>query len=315
MPAAEATIAERTVLAVEDSPVHLKIVTRYIEQVLGCRVMRADGVEAAVEALLREVPDLIISDLMMPNLDGLDFVQILAVRDEWRSVPIVIHSAANHLSGIRALSEFGVKGYILKPFDAAVVLPRLQRVLASHPVRSDRHPVPSAPISAGRIPIVVVTRRAEIAAAVVQAAGPLYEVVTVDSGPAAIVRTLEINPWLVLVCADAGMWAAEKTRRALLSLKAVPRVRIASIPFNDDAAVPAAVLHHVGDGPFELQGTSTLKVLVRDNFTTGCLAALKALLDERIQQGVARITFDIPYESLETAALSVVSALARKYRR
>jgi CheY-like chemotaxis protein len=309
-----APAAQRTVLAVEDSPVQLKIVTRYVEQGLDCRVVSADSVEAAVQSLLHEVPDLIISDLMMRPLDGLDFVQILAVDDAWRTIPIVIHSAANHLTGIRALSECGVKGYILKPFDPDVVLPRLSRVLAAHPPRTE-HRRASAPVAEGRVPILVVTRRPELAGVIARTVGRLYEVVTVDSGPAAVVRMLEIRPWLVFVCPDVGRWTADKTRRGLLALRTVPRVRVVELPDQDEKALAAAVVDNVGEGPFTSHDGPTLTVRVRDTFTTGCLGALRTVLEERVAHGVSRIVFEIPYESMESAALSGVTALARQYRR
>jgi hypothetical protein len=170
-------------------------------------------------------------------------------------------------------------------------------------------------VAQGRVPILVVTRRPEIAALVARTAGPLYEVVTVDSGPAAVVRTLEITPWLVLLCSDAGRWAAGKTRGALLSLRAVPRMRVEPLVADDADELVAAVVKHVGEGPFTPQGGPTLTMKIRETFTSGCLGALRAALDERVQQGVAKIVFEIPYESMESAALSGVTAIARKYRR
>jgi CheY-like chemotaxis protein len=307
--------ANRAVLAVEDSPVHLKIVTRYVEQALGCRVVPADGVEAAILALLREPPDLIISDLMMPNLDGLDLVQILGVREAWRDIPVVIHSAANHLSGVRALSEFGVKDYILKPFDPAIALPRLRRVLGAHPGPAQRAPC-LPPVPRARVPILLVTRRVELVSVLARALDPLYEVVAVESGAAAVVATLEMTPWLVFVCSDAAGWGAAKTRRSLLSLHTVPRVRVTPLACaGDEAGLVAAVQREIAEGPFTVEGEATLVVRLRETFTTGCLDALGALLTARVAEGTAKIVFEIPSESIEPHALAGVTGLARKFRR
>jgi CheY-like chemotaxis protein len=63
-----------TFLVVDDSAVHLNLLARQLQSGLGCRVVQADGVETAIAYLLTARPDVMMVDLMMPELDGVDLI-------------------------------------------------------------------------------------------------------------------------------------------------------------------------------------------------------------------------------------------------
>ncbi|MGC5015410.1 SpoIIE family protein phosphatase [Streptosporangium sp. DT93] len=97
----------------------------------------ADGA-AALRAAREEAPDMIVADVMMPGMDGLDLVRRLRADEATRSVPIMILSARagqeESLSGLIA----GADEYLTKPFSARELLTRVRGVLSLSAVRS-RH--------------------------------------------------------------------------------------------------------------------------------------------------------------------------------
>ncbi|MEU4829498.1 SpoIIE family protein phosphatase [Streptosporangium sp. NPDC023615] len=97
----------------------------------------ADGA-AALRAAREEVPDMIVADVMMPGMDGLDLVRRLRADEVTRSVPIMLLSAKAgqeaSLSGLIA----GADEYLAKPFSARELLTRVRGVLSLSAVRS-RH--------------------------------------------------------------------------------------------------------------------------------------------------------------------------------
>lgn len=105
-------------LIVDDSSVMRKIVERSLRQAgieLDKVVEAGNGVEA-LAALRKEPVDLILCDINMPVMDGLEFVQSLGAVENAKGVPVVMittEGSENHV--VQALSA-GARGYIRKPF-------------------------------------------------------------------------------------------------------------------------------------------------------------------------------------------------------
>jgi two-component system, cell cycle response regulator DivK len=97
---------------------------RSLLEVYGYRVMTAgDGYEA-VEKALSAQPDVILMDIMMPNLDGFEATRRLRASNEFRQVPIIALTA---MEGAREMVlEAGCDDYLSKPIDVRVFLERVR---------------------------------------------------------------------------------------------------------------------------------------------------------------------------------------------
>src|SRR5258708_26929204 len=105
-------------LIVDDSSVMRKIVERSLRQagVELSEVMEAGNGVEALAAIQKKRPDLILSDINMPTMNGLEFVKQLQAVSGIQGVPVVmITNEASHAHVVEALS-YGAKGYIRKPF-------------------------------------------------------------------------------------------------------------------------------------------------------------------------------------------------------
>ncbi|NQX66730.1 response regulator [Paenibacillus alba] len=90
-------ISERhsnSVLVIEDDLATSQMMTRMLEKE-GYRVTRAENGQQALECVAQSLPQLILLDLMMPTMDGFEFVTELRKREEWRSIPVVVVTAKN----------------------------------------------------------------------------------------------------------------------------------------------------------------------------------------------------------------------------
>ena len=108
----------RKVLIVDDSAVMRKIVERSLRQA-GVEVSEVceanNGVEAL--ALVKEAPfDLILSDINMPMMDGLEFVRQLQEVENAKDVPVVMITTEGSESRVVEALSCGARGYIRKPF-------------------------------------------------------------------------------------------------------------------------------------------------------------------------------------------------------
>ena len=114
-------------LLVEDNP----DVVRYIGSLLAAdyQVTKAQNGKAGVEAAFRLVPDIIVSDVMMPEMDGFELCRILKTDERTSHIPIVLLTAkADHASKIEGLTQ-GADVYLPKPFDREELLIRLEKLI------------------------------------------------------------------------------------------------------------------------------------------------------------------------------------------
>lgn len=113
------------VLIVDDDP----IVVYYLQAVFkdaGYKTETATNGLAAIEAVQKEMPDIIILDLLMPKFDGLQVCNLLR---EWSQTPIIMVSANSSVEDKVKCLEAGADDYICKPFVAAELIARVEAVL------------------------------------------------------------------------------------------------------------------------------------------------------------------------------------------
>ncbi len=122
------------ILAVDDS----KTVRRLAQQVLrdfDCEVSEAANGFKALFAMERILPDLILLDVNMPTMDGLEMLTLLSSKPELKAIPVImLTSPADHsVSG--ELAALGVSATLMKPFTPAELIAKIRGVLPLKPVR------------------------------------------------------------------------------------------------------------------------------------------------------------------------------------
>jgi two-component system, OmpR family, alkaline phosphatase synthesis response regulator PhoP len=95
----------------------------------GFRVTRTSSGEDALRAIRSDTPDLVVLDLMLPGMDGLEVCRTLKRDVSTRSIPIVMLTAKGGEADIVAGLELGADDYIAKPFSPRIFLARLRAVL------------------------------------------------------------------------------------------------------------------------------------------------------------------------------------------
>lgn len=120
-------------LIVDDSSVMRKIVERSLRQAgieLAAVFEAGNGVEA-LESVRRNTLDLILSDINMPTMDGLEFVRQLQGEEHGRGVPVLMITTEGSESHVVEALSRGAKGYLRKPFTAEQVKERVMPLLES----------------------------------------------------------------------------------------------------------------------------------------------------------------------------------------
>jgi two-component system chemotaxis response regulator CheY len=106
----------RTILIAEDSASVRKFITLALK-IKGYRVIpTVDGMEA-LEKLPIEKVDLLVTDLNMPNIDGLKLIRTIRESPEYEDLPIIILSSLSRDEDINQGLEAGANSYLIKPFN------------------------------------------------------------------------------------------------------------------------------------------------------------------------------------------------------
>ncbi|MFW9906376.1 MAG: response regulator [Candidatus Thorarchaeota archaeon] len=119
-----------TILVVEDNPDVLFNIQVSLEANNYMVETATTGKEAVAKLSNRETsPDLIVSDIMMPEMDGYEFYQVLANDPSWKEIPLLFLSALATPDDIRFAHILGVDDYITKPFKEEDLLAMIERKL------------------------------------------------------------------------------------------------------------------------------------------------------------------------------------------
>lgn len=116
------------ILAVDDEEDILELV-KYNLIKEGFSVVTAPSGEEAVKLSLREKPDLILLDLMLPGLNGYEICRLLKNNPETQSIQIIMLTARNTESDELRGLELGADDYITKPFSAKILIARIKNLL------------------------------------------------------------------------------------------------------------------------------------------------------------------------------------------
>jgi len=129
-------MSKAQILVVEDDR-HLIEGIREILEINGYEVMTASNGEAALEILrsCARPPDLIVSDIMMPRMDGYEFCKEVRSRDKWAVIPFIFLTAKGERDDIKRGKSLGVDDYVVKPFDAEELLIVVRAKLATQQIR------------------------------------------------------------------------------------------------------------------------------------------------------------------------------------
>ncbi|MEA1978863.1 MAG: response regulator [Chloroflexota bacterium] len=119
----------KRVVCIEDEPEMIDLV-RLILGRKGFDVIGANGGIEGLETVQRERPDLVLLDLMMPDMDGWEVYQQMKADDDLRNIPVVVVTAkAQSIDKVLGLHIAKVDDYITKPFGPQELLESVEKIL------------------------------------------------------------------------------------------------------------------------------------------------------------------------------------------
>lgn len=126
------------VLIIEDDGTQRLFLKRFLQKKLGYTVFEAINGLEGLSIMQEEKPDLILLDVMMPVMDGREFLEVVRQDHNYDSIPVVVLSAANEKSLVARLIKLGVTDYLVKPISTTVARRRLENIVKKY--KSDEQP-------------------------------------------------------------------------------------------------------------------------------------------------------------------------------
>jgi two-component system alkaline phosphatase synthesis response regulator PhoP len=103
----------------------------------GYQILSCDTGERALELVRSKMPDLVVLDLMLPGVDGLEVCKRLKADPDTRHIPVLMLTAKGEEADIVAGLELGADDYVTKPFSGKVLVARVRRLLRRYPEETE----------------------------------------------------------------------------------------------------------------------------------------------------------------------------------
>lgn len=118
----------KKILVVDDDPALLQMIERILSEV-GEVKCASDGLDALRVIQSGFAPDIVVTDVMMPRMDGLKLCQQIKKMPETADVPVIILTAKGHPKDVVAGINAGVRHYVTKPFKTAELVAKVKKTL------------------------------------------------------------------------------------------------------------------------------------------------------------------------------------------
>jgi len=121
------------ILLIEDDMIEVMKFNRTISSLqLNHKIIEANNGEDALAILEKkeELPDIILLDLNMPKIDGIEFLKILKADNALKFIPTIILTTSNNQKDLLECYKIGIAGYVLKPLKYEVYVSKIEKLLA-----------------------------------------------------------------------------------------------------------------------------------------------------------------------------------------
>jgi diguanylate cyclase (GGDEF)-like protein/PAS domain S-box-containing protein len=122
------------ILIAEDSPTQAEQL-RYLLEGHGCKVVAADNGRKALEAIRQRRPSLVISDIVMPEMNGYELCKAIKSDDAVKDIPVILVTTLSDVLDIMKGLECGADNFIRKPYDEKYLLARVDYLLMNQEMR------------------------------------------------------------------------------------------------------------------------------------------------------------------------------------
>ena len=211
------------ILSVDDSRMIHTLINKGFSPYDVQMVFASNGAEG-LEVAAREMPDVILLDVTMPVMDGIECLSKLKTTPTLKDIPVIMLTAEAGKENVLKIAKMGVRDYIVKPFTEAAVIDRVGRIVDLKPKSgaAPAAPAPAAPVAAKKTRVVT----------------DAIKVLVVDEHPAiieSIQKAVAKRGWKVV--GSASPEAAQAHVAASVPVEETPDIVLISLAFPNKAGL------------------------------------------------------------------------------
>jgi two-component system, cell cycle response regulator len=222
------------ILVVEDHPLNMKLV-RSLLQLSGYKVLEADNAETAIQMTSSHQPDLILMDIQLPGMDGLEATRIIKSRKESENIPVIALTSYAMPDDEKKAREALCSGYITKPIDTRKFVETIQKFLQPFPVMNETE----TPQDSNSKPRILIVDDDPLNIKLLKAKLPAgqFETLSALNGKQAIQKVLHDTPDLILLdimMPEMDGFAVSRWIKENSDTKEIPIILITALEGMDD---------------------------------------------------------------------------------
>ena len=115
-------------MIVDDDYSSRRLIERIIRLNFGFQVVHADDGSEALRAMLKEAPDLVILDMIMPVTNGVEVLKIMNDSDELSKIPVIACTSIGNDKIVKEVIKYGVEGYVVKPVSRKALVDKVAAI-------------------------------------------------------------------------------------------------------------------------------------------------------------------------------------------
>ncbi len=128
-PGSSDKVFEAKVMLVDDEPINIKVIEKYLRDAGYRHFVKTTDATTAVDLVRQELPDVVVLDIMMPQVSGLDILQVLRSESAFLHLPVLILTASSDEQIRLKALQLGATDFLNKPIKPAELTPRLRNAV------------------------------------------------------------------------------------------------------------------------------------------------------------------------------------------
>lgn len=120
------------IVIVDDSKTMQMLIAKVLRELGYDDLLICDSAKSALDVLQNNTPSLILLDWHMPEMSGIELLQVLKDTDEYKSIPVIMLTIEDNVENVSRAIENGAEGYILKPINKEALQIRLKDIEDNH---------------------------------------------------------------------------------------------------------------------------------------------------------------------------------------
>ena len=125
------------IMIVDDSPVNTFILERHLQQATTAQFITTNDATQAIEIMRRERPDILLLDVMMPEISGLEILETIDADEDLACIPVIVMTSCESDDIKREALELGAYDFLTKPFEPSDLAPRIRNALRMRAFQSE----------------------------------------------------------------------------------------------------------------------------------------------------------------------------------